>query len=188
MRYSCQPVSRRQLRMLSRSIRETEGLSSELWFPAIKFLEMLHKIIGDEDFYPEIVPDDKWDQPPTIHAYFDLNDNCIRVKESIYLGACNGVGRDRMTIVHECAHVILIKRCHLKLTRSFDDNVPVYRDPEWQAKCLAGELMVPADLVCGMSDLEVAEKCGVSVEAARYQLSRYPKRKSGQARNLTADQ
>ena len=172
MRYSCQPLSRRQLRMFAQRIRKVIGVSSTLWFPAIKFLESLHEIIGDEAFYSDVVPDEEWDQPPTVHAYFDLNDNCIRVKESVYMGAYSGCGRDRMTIVHECAHVLLIKCCHLKLTRSFDDNIPVYRDPEWQAKCLAGELMVPADLVQGMSEWEVVENCGVSADAARYQLSR----------------
>ena len=59
----------------------------------------------------------------------------------------------------------------MKLTRSFDEHVPAYQDPEWQAKCLAGELMVPYELVGGMSAAAVANACGVSLQAAYYQLS-----------------
>ena len=43
---------------------------------------------------------------------------------------------------------------------------------EWQAKCLAGELMIDSDLVKGMSRSEVSEKCGVSYDAAKLQLSK----------------
>ena len=172
MRYSCPPLSRRQIRSFAQRIRETEGLSSTLQFPVMNFLEEFHTVIGDECFYYHLVSDDEWDQTASVHAYFDLNDDCIYIKESIYDGAYRGVGRDRMTIVHECAHVLLIKCCHMKLTRNFDANIPLYCDPEWQAKCLAGELMVPANLIHGMSEWEVAEKCGVSLDAARYQLSK----------------
>jgi len=49
-------------------------------------------------------------------------------------------------------------------------NVKPYMDPEWQAKCLAGEMMVPAHLVRGMSAQKIAECCGVSQPAAETQI------------------
>lgn len=173
MRYSCPPLNRKKIRDYARQIRKALSIEKCLRFPVVQFLETLHLLIGDDDFSFQCIPDKEWDQPPSRHAYFDLNDNCIYIKESVYFGAYNGNGRDRMTIIHECAHVLLIQHSHLTLARSFDDNVPVYCDPEWQAKCLAGELMVPVDLVNGMSAIDVAPKCGVSVKAAEYQLSKY---------------
>jgi Zn-dependent peptidase ImmA (M78 family) len=47
-----------------------------------------------------------------------------------------------------------------------------FEDPEWQADCLAGELLMPYDLIKGMSDEEVALQCGVTMAAAKYQLSK----------------
>ncbi|WP_419020051.1 ImmA/IrrE family metallo-endopeptidase [Intestinimonas butyriciproducens] len=172
MKYSCPPLSRKQIREYARCIRRALKIEGLLWFPVEQFLETLHLLTNDEDLYFQIIPDDEWNQPPNRHAYFDLNDDCIYIKESIYVGACNGNGRDRMTIVHECAHVLLIRHSHLTLARSFDDDIPIYCDPEWQAKCLAGELMVPADRVQGISASDVSARCGVSKEAARYQLNK----------------
>lgn len=78
-----------------------------------------------------------------------------------------------MTLAHEFAHFITLCVCGFKLARSFGNvDVPPYRDPEWQAKCLAGELMIDSDLVKGMSAIEISRKCGVSCDAAKLQLSK----------------
>lgn len=78
-----------------------------------------------------------------------------------------------MTIAHEFAHFITLCVCGFRLARSFDDvPIPTYCDPEWQAKCLAGELMVDSDLVKGMSAIEISVACGVSLPAAKMQLSK----------------
>lgn len=174
MKYSCPPLSRKQLRAYAKSIRTSLKVETSFMFPVERFLEAFHLLIGDETFSFQTIADEDWDQPPSRHAYFDLTDNCIYIKESVYLGAIDGNGRDRMTIIHECAHVLLLQHSHLTLARSFDNEyVPPYCDPEWQAKCLAGELMVPIDLVTGMSASEVSFKCGVSLRAAEYQLNKY---------------
>lgn len=175
MVYTCQPVSRRSLREYAYRIRQTLKLENTLYFPVVQFLEVLPMAIGDDEFYPAVVADDEWELGPSVHACYDLEDNCIYIAESVYEGACDGCGRDRMTIAHECAHVLLLKHSHLSLRRSFDDNIRAYEDPEWQAKCLAGELLIPKHLVTGMSADIVAEKCGVSELAANYQLGKYKK-------------
>lgn len=169
MNYQCPPMSRKRLRCYARTIRDSLHLDGVLRFPAIEFLETLPSLIGDETFYYDYISDTEWENP-AVHAYYDFDDNCVKVKESVYVGACEGNGRDRMTITHECSHVLLLRHSHLTLTRSFSGNIPVYQDPEWQAKCLAGELMVPFDLVGNMSAVEIATKCGVSLDAAEYQL------------------
>ena len=110
--------------------------------------------------------------PPGVHADYSLEHNCIRIRQSVYDGACNGIGRDRMTVMHEMSHALLLKISGVKLQRNYSETLPTYCDPEWQAKCLAGEIMIPAHLVRGMKLDEVVQRCGVSYDAASYQLSK----------------
>ena len=110
---------------------------------------------------------------PIFKLHTDIISKTIKIRSDVYEGACNGVRRDRMTIAHEFAHFITLCVCGFRLARSFGNvDVPPYCDPEWQAKCLAGELMIDSDLVKGMSRSEVSEKCGVSYDAAKLQLSK----------------
>ena len=158
-----------ELRRLAKKIREKLNLTNELYFPIVEVLEMLHKF--DEDAHFEVVEADELEENE--HAVTDIITKTIKIRSDVYEGACNGVGRDRMTIAHEFAHFITLCVCGFRLARSFGDvDIPPYRDPEWQAKCLAGELMIDSDLVKGMSSSEVSEKCGVSFDAADFQLSK----------------
>lgn len=158
-----------ELRRLAKKIREMMDLTNELYFPIVEVLEILHKF--DEDAHFEIVEADELEENE--HAVTDIISKTIKIRSDVYEGACNGVGRDRMTIAHEFAHFITLCVCGFRLARSFGDtDVPSYRDPEWQAKFLAGELMIDSDLVKGMSRYEVSEKCGVSYDSAKLQLSK----------------
>ena len=106
----------------------------------------------------------------------DIRTGHIRIKESVYEGACNGEGRDRMTIAHEIGHYFTLCFCGFRLERNFSGGkIPAFRDPEWQAKCFAGELMVPAHRVKGMDAYEIADQCGVSYDAACVQYKHLPK-------------
>lgn len=157
------------LRRLAKKIREMLDLKNELYFPITEVLEMLH--LFDEDAHFEIVSADELEENE--HAVTDITTKTIKIREDVYDSACNGGGRDRMTIAHEFAHFITLCVCGFRLARSFGDvDIPPYRDPEWQAKCLAGELMIDSDLVKGMSWSEVTEQCGVSYDAAKLQLSK----------------
>lgn len=158
-----------ELRRLAKKIREMLDLTNELYFPIVEVLEILHKF--DEDAHFEIVEADELEENE--HAVTDIISKTIKIRSDVYEGACNGVGRDRMTIAHEFAHFITLCVCGFRLARSFGNvDVPPYCDPEWQAKCLADELMIDSDLVKGMSRSEVSEKCGVSYDAAKLQLSK----------------
>lgn len=112
--------------------------------------------------------------PQGIHAQYRHGEKCILIKSKVYDGALNDIGRDRMTIVHEMAHALLLQHSGIQLHRCFDNNMRLkaYEDPEWHAKCLAGELMIPANLVKGMSPQDIACRCAVSMDAAKYQLSK----------------
>ncbi|MEA4914771.1 MAG: ImmA/IrrE family metallo-endopeptidase [Christensenella sp.] len=172
MQYMCQPLSRIQLREYARSIRKALKLDKCAWLPAVKLLEGFHRVLEDEDFNVEIVDDDYFTNGT--HAAYFPEENCIRVRNSVYEGACNNCGRDRMTIVHELAHVFLLRVSSVQFSRCFDEKtMPTYCDPEWQAKCLAGELMMPYYLVGTQTAAEIAENCGVSWQAAEFQKSKY---------------
>jgi Zn-dependent peptidase ImmA (M78 family) len=166
MNYIAEPMKRVELRTIARFIREKAGYKHKLHFPIMLFLEH-HMPLLFKGFHYEIVPKSYF--PPAIHAETDVENHVIRIREDVYLGAINEEGRDRMTIAHEIAHYILIVVNGIKLYRTFS-NAPLeaFRDPEWQAKALAGEIMCPYDLVRNMPAYQIQEKCGVSEQAAGY--------------------
>lgn len=172
MLYRAQPISRGELRAYANNIRERLRLNNVLWLPVAHLLEAFHLIIGDDDFWWEPV-EDVWLSPDK-PAEYNVTENCIRIRNSTYVNACNGNGQDRMTIAHELSHVFIIKVSGVRFARNFDERpIRPYEDPEWQAKCLAGELMVPHHLIGGMNAQQIAQECGVSDAAARYQLDKY---------------
>lgn len=157
------------LRQLAKEIRKLFGIERVLYFPIIQVLELIHLL--DDEAHFEIV--DAAELEKGEHAVTDITTKTILIREDVYEGACRGNGRDRMTIAHEFAHFITLCVCGFRLARRFDNvKIPSYQDPEWQAKCLAGELMIDCDLIKGLSVDEITEKCGVSLPAAKYQLSK----------------
>ena len=95
--YVVEPKSRNDLRMLARLLRYKLGLEDELYFPIVELLDVLCELFPK--FSYEIVDDTLL--PPNVHADTDVMHHHIRIKESVYEGAANGNGRDRMTIAHE---------------------------------------------------------------------------------------
>ena len=170
MKYVSEPLSRNQLRDLAYRVRKTIGLKETLYFPVVRFMEMILPRIR-EDFQYNIVPIKEF--PAFKHADFDISNTCVNIREDVYYNAVKGCGRDRMTIAHEIAHFLLIKIFGVKLNRIHGEQPAVYRDPEWQAKALAGEIMCPAHLIGGMNAELVSSKCGVSMAAASFAVNLY---------------
>jgi len=161
-----EPASRSRLRIIADKIRELSGCGNVLYFPIVQFIE--HKMpLLFPGFNLEILPEA--DFHPTIHGETEIGERVIRLREDVYHGAISGKGRDRMTLAHEAGHYILLVANGLKLRRSFSGNsVEAFRDPEWQAKAFAGELLCPYHLIKGMTASQIASDCGVSNEAAQY--------------------
>lgn len=165
--YAVPPLSRADLRNYARSIREKIKLNKP-FFDVVGFLESYMQCYGITYDY---VDNETWIKKfgRDKHAVYNLNDKIIYIKDPVYEGACAGNGRDRFTIAHEIAHALLIRDDSIVLYRGTNIDLPVYRNPEWQADCLAGELLVPADMCATMSIERIMRECKVSYEAAAYQ-------------------
>ena len=152
VQYISQPLSRYNLRNYAFQLRKLLNVEKQLYFPVMEFLEVLPDIFSQLSW--EIVEDTEF--PQFVHRETDVLNHYIKIRQSVYDGACEGNGRDRMTVMHEIAHYLLLCVNGVKLQR--------------QAKCLAGEIMIPAHLVAEMDLFDVIEKCGVSWDAAVYQM------------------
>lgn len=165
------PTSRLYLRDIANKFRET-------FFQTGLCVNVLSLVEVFPVYFPKcviaIVPDEEMEEgtPTTIEENLleDTGTYTIRIKESVYERAYKGSGGDRMHIVHEMAHYILIEEYNFKpLTARSYGNVVVRYKPcsmEWQAKALAGEIMMPYELTKDMDFISIAIKCKVSFEAA----------------------
>ena len=102
------------------------------------------------------------------------NFKCIKLREDVYEGAWNDVGRDRFTACHELGHYLLHRQ--VAIARIRDDSHPVYRDAEWQADTFAGGLLMSTRHLAqlGCADAAAAQ-CGMTPMAANVMWSKYHK-------------
>lgn len=168
MTYIAEPIQRAELRSLAKKIRKLWQVEDRLYIPVITILEKIMPLLFppfDYDYVPvEDFPNKK-------HGETDIVNHIVRIREDVYYGAIEGNGRDRMTVMHEIAHYLLIVICGVKFERNFyNKDVITYQNPEWQAKALAGEIMCPHDKIKDLSFLDVMIKCGVSEDAAKFNL------------------
>ena len=172
--YVVSPLSRKQIRYFAALMRRRFGVEKRLFVPIEKILEIVPLFVEGANF--EIVEPCELEDGE--HAVTELCTKTIKIRRDVYERACNGSGRDRMTIAHEIAHLFLFCVFGVTLARSFNDGERklAYRDPEWQAKCLAGEFMMGVDLVKGMCASDVVLECGGSLDAARLHLSKLGKK------------
>lgn len=170
MEYVAEPLSRNTLRGFALRLREIFGLHHELYFPVMPFLEHVMPSIC-EGFHYEIVPEEYFSEKR--HAETDIVNRVIRIREDVYLGAAEGKGQHRMTVMHEIAHYLLLVLCGVKFSRVFGEApAEAYKDPEWQAKALAGEFMCPAHQIRELTVSQIMRECGVSHSAAAFNLKK----------------
>lgn len=163
--FEATPESRENLRCLAKMVRKELGIASdEKYIDITWILERLDVL--DLEYSYEIVTDEQL--AVGVQAQTDVITSTIYIKESVYEGAVQNNGRDRMTIAHEILHLLLHQPASLTLYRRTDD-LPVYKNPEWQAECFAGELLMPYDQIKDMTVEEIIEQCKVSERAAQYQ-------------------
>lgn len=157
---SVKPLSTKSIRRLTEILRKESGLGHVEYFPIVQFIEWL---LCDPDNCVgyEIVPVSEMNDT---YGITNTNDNILRIREDVYLGAVDGNPRDRFTLCHEVGHFFLHQPERVEFARG---KIPAYRNPEWQANMFAAELMAPYNLVKGLTVSEIAERFGMSMQAAQ---------------------
>ena len=166
--YEVPPLGRKDLRWVAKIIRNRLGVET-ICFPVVELLETL----GEIGIYYDIVDCSQWGKifGANEHAEYDLSTHIISIREDVYERAVKGLGRDRFTIAHEIAHAFLLDDKHIKVAKTRGKtSIPLWQNPEWQADCLAGELLVPYDLCREMTVAEIVEKCKVSLDALQMEV------------------
>ena len=149
-------------------IRKIARKENELYFDIVYFLEItLPKL--DENFTFQVLTEENMGD---CHGLTYPDKNLIQIRQDVYERAVEGNGRDRLTLAHELFHLLQHESINISFARTGNNKVETYRDPEWQSDAFGGELLVPHNMIQGMSINEVATKCGVSMAAARFQLSK----------------
>lgn len=170
MDYKTKPVSRETLRELSKIIKlKIFHCKNKFYFDVIAALEKLPILFND--VLVEIVDDndDELIDIPCTTTLDETNKYVIKVKEAVYEGAyLNKNGGYRMHIMHEMCHYLLFKIGFKPyFDRTYRNNeLKSYESIEWQAKALAGEILIPYEETMNLSEKQIRIKCKVSKDAA----------------------
>ena len=165
--YKASAISRKDIQCFICYLKKKVHLKDELYFPIIQFLENILPILIP-NFQLEIVPQTEMGNK---HGETYPSRHLIRIREDVYLGAVAGHGRDRLTIAHEIGHLFMHNDTSIALCKlAPNEKLRPFEDPEWQANAFGGELLASTYLIKGMTAVEVSEKCGVSMDAAKIQL------------------
>lgn len=166
--YEASPLSRSDIRNIANYIRQATGMMNQRLFPVQEFLELVMPQM-DERFVLEILPKSVMGSN---HGLAYPEERVIKLREDVYVGAVEGNPRDRFTVAHEIGHYFLHKKERISFARTMGSSqqLPAYRDPEWQANAFAGELLAPPHIIEGMTQFEIMRFCGLSQAAARSQM------------------
>ena len=162
-----QARNRNQIRKYTYQLRKDLGLDQTEFFPIMRILENVLPLIYPE-FYIEAVEDK--DLPGRM-AETTPEQWVIRVRQSVYSAACNGVAWARMIMAHELGHLLF----HNTQNTTFayvekGSQLPPDIDPERQADIFAAELLIPYHLIRDKNVYQVKKHFGVSQSAAEAQL------------------
>lgn len=159
MNVSAEPLSKKNIRKIAMELRKMTGFDKEPYFPIVHFIEW---IMANPENGMELEILTKEEMQDT-YGTTNTGSNKMRIREDVYEGAVRGNPRDRFTLCHELGHYFLHQPENISYARG---DIPAYRNPEWQANVFAAELLAPYELVKNMSTNEIAEKCGMSHQAA----------------------
>ena len=96
----------------------------------------------------------------------------IRIQQTVFDGACDGIPFHRFTLAHELGHLFLHKNQAPKsYARGEVKDHKVYEDSEWQADEFASELLIDSrDLTGNETAVDLTAKYGISLPAAETKL------------------
>jgi uncharacterized protein DUF955 len=162
------PLSRRAIRDYTDSIRRQLEID-EPFFPIVEVVELvIPRIISG--FFLDVCDEGEMTKRfgTGCHGMTFPDEKVMHIREDIYQRARRGEGRDRLTLAHELAHLLL--HAGQRFARRASRGVKPYVQSEWQANCFAGELLVSYRHIqkC-KTPYDAAELFGVSLQAAETQ-------------------
>ena len=163
------PLNIRDLREIAAVIRRAFQLDDRASFPVLHFLEWTMPELR-EGFDWEIVEslsdgDEARAYPDGAPSYPD--GPLIQMLPQVYEEAGKNKGRARLTILHECGHVLLHSHVAVHHRGLVGAELPCWENSEWQASQFAAELLMPVASLNTRESLEsYMDRMGVSREAA----------------------
>lgn len=168
IRYAAIPLSRDDIAYTALQLRKLVDLEDIVCFDIVRFIENVLPELHP-NFQFEVVKQDilQGKYAETIPSFQD-GPAIMRVREDVYEDAAADGKRSRFTLTHELGHLLLHTPTHMTLCR-LETELPIYKDPEWQANTFAGEFLVMRHLARGMSPFDIADKFHVSYSVAEIQ-------------------
>jgi transcriptional regulator with XRE-family HTH domain len=162
------PKSAAYLREFAEKVRAAFIKDHQVQFPIIEVLEFgISHIFPDFCFDVRTQEEMGEDEGRVVAGSFTL-----LLREDVYVGACNGNGRDRFTASHELGHFFMHRQ--ITMARAHEDGHKIYCDSEWQADVFAGSLLMSARHHPQFTDPDdAARQCGMTPLAAKVMLSKY---------------
>ena len=162
-----QSMTRNQIRKFTYQLRKELGLLQQERFPIMHILENVMPII-----YPGFYINPVEDKELPGRMAETLPEDCmIRVRESVYLAACNGGAWARMIMAHELGHFLFHNTKNTAFAYTEQGcRLPPDIDPERQADIFAAELLIPYHLIGEKNIYQVQKAFGVSRSAAKAQI------------------
>jgi hypothetical protein len=162
------PLSRKDIRNYADDIRTHLKITSP-YFPIVEVVEFaLPKVI--KGFYLDVCDEAEMTERfgRGCHGMTFPDENVMHIREDVYNRARRDEGRDRLTIAHEVAHLLL--HSGLRFARRASPNTPLYATSEWQANAFGGELLMSYRHVQNCTSVsEAAALFKISISAAEVQ-------------------
>lgn len=192
------PRSYQVIEKEARHTRQVLGFDYSDRLEGLGVFENINKyrvLIGQREY--RIAPDVVDDLPygTEAEARFDGREFVLALSERSYEDLEQGrLGRPRFTLSHEIGHIVLhsaelirlskMPTQHAAMMRGRSQDLPVYRDAEWQANAFGAALLVPAagleklSQVGSLTERHVARQFGVSTQCARIRIKVFAKKRA----------
>ena len=165
------PLSVKDISNIAASIREQYGIAKEKAFP---ILEILKQLFYDNYLSIQLLADDDSYLDKNTPAVYNANYNFIYLKESVIEEVESGNYRSNFTLAHELFHYLQHQVLGFKFEEVEDRKT--YENPEWQANCFAGELLLPDEFLNNEDNEYLADYFHVSLECVLTRKVKYMKR------------
>ena len=165
------PLSVKDISLIAANIRKEYNINPEDAFPILDYLDDL---FNKDLFSIQLLDDNDSYLDKNTPAVYNAVDNFIYLKESVLIEIEEGNYRSNFTLAHELFHYLQ----HQVLGFSFEEveKRKTYEDPEWQANCFAGELLLPDEFLNNEDNEYLANHFQVSLECVLTRKVKHNKR------------